>query len=146
MTVESTLAAARAAARLAKQVEVALAGAGLSLPQYRALAFLAEGAAAASALAGNLAVSRPSVTAVVDGLVTRGLVERRPDAGDRRRVHHELTTSGRRALESADRLVSERLVRLAAHLPDRVAERAVSGLAAWNDALTRARQGAVAAT
>jgi len=55
------------------------------------LSLLADGSSASSALAGRLAVSPPSVTAVVDGLVTRGLVERQADADDRRRLTLLLT-------------------------------------------------------
>jgi long-chain acyl-CoA synthetase len=139
MTVEGPGSAARAAARLAKQVEVALATLDLSLPQYRVLAFLSEGSAAASALAGKLAVSRPSVTALVDGLVARGFVTRQAFELDRRRVDHALTAEGRRALDAADRTVEERLARLAAHLPDGQARRAKEGLRLWNQALDRAR-------
>ena len=66
---KTTTGAARAVARLAKQVEVALAPLDLSLPQYRVLALLGDGSTASSVLARKLAVSPPSVTAVVDGLV-----------------------------------------------------------------------------
>ena len=83
--------AARAAARLAKQVELALDAVDLSMPQYRVMVFLSEGAAGASTLAGTLAVSRPTITVVVDGLVAKGYVERQGDENDRRKVHHRLT-------------------------------------------------------
>ena len=63
----------------------------MSLPQFRLLAFLSEGEWAASAVADWLAVSRPSVTALVDGLVERGWVERRESPDDRRRVLHHIT-------------------------------------------------------
>ena len=139
MSLEAVPAAVRAAARLARQVEVALTDVDLSLPQYRVLAFLAEGSAAASALAGKLSVSRPSVTALVDGLVSRGLVERRADPGDRRRVDHVLTAAGRRTLARADAAVNQRLRWLAGHLPDEQAEAAMGGLACWSDAIDRAR-------
>jgi len=85
---------ARAAARLAKAVELALVDVDLTLPQYRLLVYLAEGSVAASALAGKLAVSKPSLTALADGLVAKALVERRAFAGDRRRVDHVLTEDG----------------------------------------------------
>src|SRR5690606_21991541 len=50
-------AAGRAAARLARTLENALADTGVSLPQYRTLVFLSEvGSSAASALAGKLGV------------------------------------------------------------------------------------------
>src|ERR1700685_331637 len=64
----------RVAAWLAKRVEVALAQVELTLPQYRVLGILAEGKAAASGLAERLAVRRPSITALIDGLGARGRV------------------------------------------------------------------------
>ena len=70
---QQLVAAARAAAKLARQVTIPLGEIDLSLPQYRVLAFLDEGGAAPSDLAGRLSVSRPSVTALMDGLITRGL-------------------------------------------------------------------------
>ena len=82
---DKLVAAARAAAKLARQVTIPLGQVGLSLPQYRVLAFLDEGDAAPSDLAGRLSVSRPSITALMDGLVTRGLVERQPGCCPRRR-------------------------------------------------------------
>src|SRR3954462_3196328 len=99
---------ARVLARLSKVVEHAL-GDALSLPQYRLLAFLAHGDRAASALADRLDVSRPSITGLVDGLVKRGLVERRNSTDDRRRVDPVITTDGKAALAAADHAVNERL-------------------------------------
>ena len=138
--------AAHAAARLAKQVELALDAADLSLPQYRVMVFLAEGSAGASALAGTLAVSRPTITVVVDGLVAKGFVERQGDEVDRRKVHHRLTPAGRRALEQADEVVSARLAELAAHLDDTDAPRAVEGLTLWGQAMAAARKAAASRT
>ena len=139
MRLEAASAGVRAAARLARQVEVALGDVDLSLPQYRVLAFIAEGPAAASALAGKLAVSRPSVTALIDGLVARGLVERRPDPSDRRRVDHRITDAGRNALADADVAVDRRLRSLAAHLSPEKAHAALTGLVHWGDAIDAAR-------
>jgi long-chain acyl-CoA synthetase len=133
---KASLLPGRVAARLARQVDVGLAAVDLSLPQYRILMFLAEGAAAASALADNLAVSRPSVTAVVDGLVSRGLVERRHDDGDRRRVGHTLTEEGRRVLAKADEAVDARLAEIAEYLNDEgESSSAFEGLEQWRQAL-----------
>ena len=84
----------RVAAWLSKRVEVALAEVDLTLPQYRVLGILAEGSAAASGLADRLAVRRPSITALIDGLVARGLVDRRQEDTDRRRVALRLTDEG----------------------------------------------------
>jgi long-chain acyl-CoA synthetase len=130
--------AARAVARLAKQVEVALAPLDLSLPQYRVLGLLADGSTAASVLARQLAVSPPSVTAVVDGLVGRGLVERRADPEDRRRLTLLLTRDGRKLVATADAAAEARLDDIAGFL-DEPPEALAAGLEEWNRALDRNR-------
>ena len=119
--------------------ERALGDLGLSLPQYRVLSLLSDGSAAATALADHLAVRRPNVTAIVDGLVERGLVERLTDPADRRRVRHSLTTAGRATLATADEAVDARLVAIADHLPPAQAAKAAKGLALWASALDSAR-------
>ena len=129
----------RTVAWLAKSLDRALAGEGLSLPQYRLLAFLSEGSSAATALAGQLAVSPPSLTALADGLVARGLVERRTDPADRRRVAHVVTRKGLHALAAADRAVERQLTTLAQRLPPARRRRAIDGLGLWSQALTVAR-------
>lgn len=121
-------------ARLARQVELALTAVDLTLPQYRLLILLGEGNEAASALADKLAVSRPSVTGVVDGLVARGLVQRDHDPEDRRRVGHRLTATGRRLLVAADAEVGGRLSDIAGYR-DEGAEPAFAGLDPWRQAL-----------
>lgn len=125
----------RTAAWLAKQVEIGLASADLSLPQYRVLGLLDESSAVSSDLAARLAVRPPSVTAIVDGLVARGLVERRPVATDRRLVDHLLTESGRLALDGADKAVNARLEEILGHAGDDADKvKAFEGLAAWRRA------------
>ncbi len=125
----------RTAAWLSKQVEIGLADADLSLPQYRVLGLLDERSAIPSDLAQRLAVRPATVTAVVDGLVARHLVERRAVAGDRRRVALELTAGGRRALDAADAAVDARLAAVAAALDDDgAATRAFDGLTMWRRA------------
>ena len=137
----TALEAAQAATRLARQVALALADLDLSPSQYRLLLFLSEGNAAASAVAGRLAVSRPSVTALADGLERRGLLQRKSDPSDRRRVAHELTDAGKEALGAADTAVADRISGIAAHLDADHADQALEGLALWNEALTLARGG-----
>ena len=73
---------------------------------------IGDGREAASGLAQKLAVSRPSVTGVVDGLVARGLVRRDPGDGDRRRVDVDLTVAGREVLGQADAAVDQRMERI----------------------------------
>ena len=131
----------RTAAWLAKHVEIGLGTVDLSLPQYRILGLLDESSAVSSYLAERLAVSPPTVTAVVDGLVTKGLVARRTVEGDRRRVDHVLTDEGHRVLEAADAAVDARLHEIADSTGDPVAtDVAFAGLAAWRRVFTTYRQ------
>jgi DNA-binding MarR family transcriptional regulator/AcrR family transcriptional regulator len=125
----------RVAVRLAKHVEIALGRVELSLAQYRVLVLLERGSAAASALASKLVVSPPSVTAIIDGLVARGLVQRRPVAADRRRVDHVLTAEGRRVLRAADAAVGARLADIARYLPPARRAVAAEGLQSWLEAM-----------
>ena len=132
---------ARITAWLARQAELALTASDLSLSQFRVLALLAEGIALPSSMADTLDVRRPSITAVVDGLVARGLVLREPDAEDRRKVTHSITDEGRRLLESADGAIEERLRSIAGTLEDDdLVEGAVDGLARWGPALVEWRE------
>jgi long-chain acyl-CoA synthetase len=133
----------RVAARLSKQVELALVDVNLSIAQYRVLANLSEGPSAASALAERLIVSRPSVTAIADGLVERGLVERTHNADDRRAVIHVLTDRGLATLSAADEAIETRLRAVADNVPGADRKRAFAGLHAWQKALDAAREKAV---
>src|SRR3954466_2228626 len=76
--------ASRAMALLGRTLERACAD--LTLAQYRVLAMVASGDARASKIAERLAVAKPTVTAVVDGLVDRGYLLREAVPGDRRAV------------------------------------------------------------
>jgi long-chain acyl-CoA synthetase len=126
---------------LAKQVELALVSADLSLPQYRILGLLTEGSAVSSALAERLAVRPPSITAVVDGLVTRGLVKRGHAEGDRRRVTHVLTAKGEKLLERANEAVDSRLAGIAGSLETaELTARALEGLELWRHAMAAFHQ------
>ena len=130
---------ARVVARLAKQVELALHELDLSLAQYRLIGNLAPGPSQASTLAERLIVSRPSVTALADGLVERGLIARTGADGDRRRVMHVLTDEGRQVLDAADEAIERRLRSFAALLSESDQARAYKGLDAWGKALDRKR-------
>lgn len=129
--------AGRTIARLGKMLEVVLAEADTSLPQYRLLAFLSGGTERARDLARMLEVSPPSLTALVDNTVAKGLVERHAAEGDRRAVHHVLTPAGEQALSDADAAIVEHLSHLlqTLDLPRRAF--AVEGLLALSDALER---------
>lgn len=125
---------------MARVFETRLGEIPMSLPQFRVLAFLSEGEWAASAVADWLAVSRPSVTALVDGLVERGWVERRDSPDDRRRVLHHITPAGTAALESSDALLHETLDCLLDHLDESERGRALDGLGLLGVAMQRQRE------
>lgn len=75
----------------------------LSLPQYRVLGLLAGGSERATELAARLAVTKPTLTALIDGLVERGYVARESSDDDRRAVRLSVTPAGHRAATDAGR-------------------------------------------
>ncbi len=107
----------------------------MTLPQFRILLLVSRAPERASELASQAAVTRPSLTGVLDGLVTRGWVRRREVDGDRRGVTLVVTPAGRRALATAQRVVGARVDELLALVdPDRRAV-AVDGIAALGEAI-----------
>jgi DNA-binding MarR family transcriptional regulator len=74
----------------------------MSVPQYRSLAFIYRNEGASlSDVGDHIGLSLPTMSLLVDGLVTRGLVSRRTDPQDRRRMTLTLTPAGRVRLDSA---------------------------------------------
>ena len=71
----------------------------LTVPQYLALRAIERERISGSELARRTGVSGPAVSQLVSGLVAAGLVERRPDPDDRRRVLVEATEEGLAALQ-----------------------------------------------
>jgi DNA-binding MarR family transcriptional regulator len=111
--------AARTLALLGRVLE--RAAGDLTLAQYRVLAMVSAGDERASLLAGRLAVTKPSMSAVVDGLVERGYLAREPVDGDRRAVRLSLTRDGAKALAAAEAAMAERLEPLVVAIDDRAA-------------------------
>jgi DNA-binding MarR family transcriptional regulator len=103
---------------LARLAELALAGERISLTQYRVLQHLRRGRSIQSDLAFQLAVTKQSVTRVVDALVAKAYVTRRTDDGDRRRVIHAITHKGERALDHANARIVSFLEAVLADLDD----------------------------
>jgi DNA-binding MarR family transcriptional regulator len=74
----------------------------MSVPQYRTLAFVFRNEGASlSVVCDHIGLALPTMSALVDGLVARGLVNRRTDPEDRRRMTLTLTEEGRAKLQSA---------------------------------------------
>lgn len=128
---EDLRSAARTLALVARVLE--RAAGDLTLAQYRVLALVAAGDERASRLALRLAVGKPTVTAVVDGLVERGHLERQAVPDDRRATRLVLTVSGRGALDVAEIEMARRLGRLVDRAEDRSA--LLAGIAAMRAAL-----------
>jgi DNA-binding MarR family transcriptional regulator len=108
--------AARAVVRVARMLEHA--SSELTLPQYRLLVMVASGDQRASKLAVRLALSKPTVTAVVEGLVERGYLTRSEVSGDRRAMDLNLTETGCQALAATDVAMAQRLASVMRHCDD----------------------------
>jgi DNA-binding MarR family transcriptional regulator len=101
------LAAVRALAFGARMIERALDD--MTLPQFRVLSLIASSPERASRVAEKAAVSRPSLTGLLDGLEARGWVRRVEVDGDRRGVGLEVTPDGQAALRAAEDAARARL-------------------------------------
>jgi DNA-binding MarR family transcriptional regulator len=134
--------AARALALAARALERAAGACDLTLAQFRILASISAGDERSSLLAERLTVAKPTITAVVDGLVERGLVAREAVAGDRRSIRVALTAAGSRALRAAEGEMNETLGRIFEHARDRDA--LVASLLDLDDALTARLQARLA--
>jgi DNA-binding MarR family transcriptional regulator len=90
----------------------------LTMPQVRCLQAVvaAGGGALTTGLARSLRVAVPTVTRMLDGLVERGLVERRADPTNRRQVHVSPTSDGVAVLARYEGIISARLRSLVTRL------------------------------
>lgn len=102
----------------ARLAELALDEAGLSRTQYRILQHLRHGHSIQSDLAFRLAVTKTSVTRLVDTLVAKRYLTRSVDPADRRRVIHAITPKGQRTLERADTIIERYLMLVLQDLDD----------------------------
>jgi len=107
----------------------------MTLPQYRILSLIAGSPERAGRIASKAAVSRPSLTGILDGLVKKGWVRRNDVDEDRRGVTLEITASGRRALDRATAAVNARLEVVLANVDGDERQLALDGLAALGRAL-----------
>ena len=104
---------------LARWMERLLAGHAppLTLTEYVALRAIAGGTGAGADLARRAGVSPPAVSQLLRGLENDGLVDRLPEAGDRRRHALALSTRGKAVVASAQRLVTDGLERFLRDVP-----------------------------
>jgi DNA-binding MarR family transcriptional regulator len=128
-------------ARLSRLLERACGESGhppLTLAQYRLMAMIGGGTSQASHLAGRLALAKPTVSATLDTLVERGLVDRTTAPDDRRVTSLSLTDAGRAAVGDAEMAMRARLDDVLARVeePETVRE----ALAALGHALDARRE------
>jgi DNA-binding MarR family transcriptional regulator len=134
---------ARQAVRVLARVQRLLesADAGLTIPQYRMLTALSEGGQRSARLAERLAVRKPTVTALADGLIAAGYAVREGEPGDRRIVRLCLTEAGAAALRRAEQGYLDRLGPLLADVPG-LADRLAALGRVLDDRAATARVGA----
>jgi DNA-binding MarR family transcriptional regulator len=134
---DDTAAAVRAVAFTARKLERELGE--MTLPQFRVLTLVASSVERANRIAELAAVSRPSLTGLLDGLEARGWVRRVDVVGDRRGVLLEVTDAGQRALASAEQAMARSLDELLDIVPTDQRGQALQGLAVLGHALRTPR-------
>jgi DNA-binding MarR family transcriptional regulator len=123
--------AVRALTRASRVME--RASGGLSLALYRVLSAVAAGDQRASRVAQRLALGKPTVSASVDALCSRGLLTRSGVAGDQRAVQLSLTESGTDLLAEVEVAMTAALEVLAARTGRR--DDVISALVALGSAI-----------
>jgi DNA-binding MarR family transcriptional regulator len=117
--------------------------ADLTPQQYRILKLAGAGGERSARLAERLAVAKPTLTAIADGLVAAGYARRETEPGDRRVVRLCLTESGHAAVERADAAYGHWLDQILAHTSEPEAIRhALDALDEAMDEVRRAKHGA----
>jgi DNA-binding MarR family transcriptional regulator len=128
-----------------KQVELAVRASleetlrpvGLTVTQYTALTILERQPDLTSAeLARNSFVTTQSMADMTAALLSAGLVERRRDPSDRRRLVLKLTPRGRRMLHRVEPSVTSLENRMVELLPTREVAQVREGLLAFRRALS----------
>lgn len=91
----------------------------LTMAQFRTLSFLSHhGTASVSKIADFLGLGLPATSKIIDGLVTAGVVTRRGDPADRRRVLLEINEKGRNELLATRAITHNHLADLLAPLSE----------------------------
>lgn len=110
----------------------------LSVPQFRALAFLERHPGASlSDVAEHLGVTRATASAITERLVQRQFVDRTERAGERRHVDLKLTQTGSEYLSQIRQSTETKIAKLFANLPEEQLLRIVEGLAVLSNAIEK---------
>jgi DNA-binding MarR family transcriptional regulator len=111
----------------------------LSVPQFRALAFLhGNPGACLFAVADHLGVSRPTASTIINRLVRRGLVARSVDPRERRRIILRLTDSGARHLRRARKATRSWMADVLGPFPRATLHRIAEGVSLLGDVFKEA--------
>jgi DNA-binding MarR family transcriptional regulator len=130
--VDAVLSASRALVALSAR---SIAGVrDVTLPQYRMLVVLTDGATNLSGLATALDVAPSTALRMVDRLISSGLVARTVRPEDRRETHLALTPSGRRTVNRVTTRRRRDLRAVIALLPTHVREELPVAMAAFAEA------------
>lgn len=121
-------AAVRGVALAARAIERQLDA--MTLAQLRIMSLIARDPMRASALAEHAALSRPTLTGLLDGLAAKGWIDRRTVDGDRRGVTLGITESGTAALRVAQAESTHALSVLLDELPAGQRSAAIDALGA----------------
>jgi len=113
---ERSVPAVRALARVSRVLEAA--SPDVSLAHYRVLAAVASGEERASLVAARLALGKPAVSAAVESLCRRGLLERLDVVADGRAVALSITSEGALVLDRVEREMTRRVVDLCSRTSD----------------------------
>jgi DNA-binding MarR family transcriptional regulator len=108
--------AIRALARATRVLE--RASGELSLAHYRVLSAVATGDERASRVANRLAIGKPTISAAVDALAQRGLLERSGVDEDQRAAALHLTAEGEAVLARVEAEMIRRIEDLSARTPN----------------------------
>jgi DNA-binding MarR family transcriptional regulator len=114
---------------------------GLTLSQYRVLGRVIAGEERPSRISSELLLTKPTISAVLDGLAAAGHITRESDPDDGRMIRLAATAKGRRAHRTADEAMAARLEALLEAVPERSAfVAALDSIASKLDAESAARR------
>jgi DNA-binding MarR family transcriptional regulator len=93
---------------------------GLTVPQFRTLCFISSAMGnSLSSVADFIGLSLPAMSRLVDGLVEKSLMTRRPSDDDRRHVRLGVTLAGKAAIDEARQLAQAHMAGTLAELSPR---------------------------
>ena len=110
---------------------------GLTVPQFRTLYYVSTyPGCSLSAAADFIGLSLPAMSRLVDWLVDKGLMQRKPCTDDRRQVKLSVTARGEAALRESRQIAQKELAAAVAHLTPEQRVALVSTMQVLRDAFS----------